>query len=352
MRLRYAVLTTVLACSPVLVALPAEAVTTCGGLPATIVGTSGKDTRIGTPLRDVVALLGGNDTFDGLGGDDLICGGAGKDRLAGGDGNDRVLGEGGKDYFIEAAGNDQIIGGPGRDYLSYFTSSSGIRVSNGNTIDGAGHDVTDAETIEGTAYADRMRGGSGPDELRGLTGKDLIQGGGGGDFLIATDGIIRAGGGNDFVDVSGSVTAYLGAGVNAATIGPGRPKVEGGPDQDEFNFRGRGSRARVRGGGSDNQIVFVGLRRSVTADIGKGVATWKGGSLDFAGIHTLIGTFRKDLLIGSSGSDILYGRAGSDVLRAGAGNDIVTGQGGQDTAHGNAGFDYCFAEVKGPTCER
>jgi Ca2+-binding RTX toxin-like protein len=102
----------------------------------------------------------------------------------------------------------------------------------------------------------------------------------------------------------------------------------------------------VRGGGSDNQIVFVGVRRSVTAHIGKGVATWKGGSLKFTGIHTLIGTFRKDLLIGSSGSDILQGRAGADVLRAGAGNDIVTGQGGQDGADGGSGLDYCYAEVR------
>lgn len=351
MRIRSVALTTVLACSPVFVALPAQAVALCAGLPATIEGTSGDDTRLGTPLRDVVALGAGNDTFDGLGGDDIICGGTGKDRLAGGDGNDRVYGDAGKDYFIEGAGNDRIIGGKGRDYLSYFTSPRGITVSNGNTIDGAGHDVVDVETIEGTAYADRMRGGSGVDDLRGLTGKDLIKGGAGGDFLAATDGVIRAGSGNDFVDVSGTVKAYLGRGVNAATIGPGRPVVVGGPEQDEFNFRGRASKARVRGGGSDNQIVFVGVRRAVTAHIGKGVANWKGGNLRFTGIHTLIGTYRADRLTGSGDSDILQGRAGADTLRGGGGNDILTGQGGRDVAHGNGGLDYCFAEVKGRSCE-
>jgi Ca2+-binding RTX toxin-like protein len=350
MRTRTATLTAAmvaaLACSPLLVVVPAEAAATCAGLPATIVGTDGKDTRVGTPLRDVVALNGGNDTFDGLGGDDIICGGPGKDRLGGGDGNDRVYGDGGKDYFIEAAGSDRIVGGAGRDYLSYFTASEPITVSNGDTITGAGRDVADVETIEGTPYADRMRGGRGADDLRGLTGEDRIDGGAGDDFLLATGGVIRAGAGSDFVDASGTVTAYLGAGVNGATLGAGRPTVVGGPEQDEFNFRAKGTRATVRGGGSDNQIVFLGVGRPVTADIAKGVATWRGGDLRFAGVHTLIGSRRKDVLIGSSSSDILYGRSGADVLRAGAGNDIVTGQGGRDSADGGTGVDYCFAETR------
>ncbi len=347
MRIRPVVLTAILACAPVLVALPAEAVATCGGLPATIEGTSGNDEMLGTPLKDVVALGAGNDSFDGLGGDDIICGGAGKDRLAGGEGNDRIFGDAGKDYFIGDAGNDHISGGSGRDYLSYFTQSSGIKVTNGNTIDGpAGHDTTDVETIEGTAYADVMRGGPGQDDFHGLTGKDLLVGGGGTDFLTATAGIIRGGAEGDFVDVSGTVTAYLGRGVNAATIGGGSPKVVGGPEEDEFNFRGRASHAQVDGGGSNNQIVFIGIRRGVTADIGRGQATWIGGTLKFAGVHTLFGTFRKDVLVGSDGADVLYGLAGADVLRGAGGNDLITGQGGKDEADGGSGADYCFAEIR------
>lgn len=346
MRTRTSLLIAAIACSPVLVAVPAEAVTTCGGLPATIVGTNGNDTMLGTPLRDVVALLGGKDTFDGLSGNDIICGGAGKDRLAGGAGNDLIYGDAGKDYFIEGAGDDRIVGGGGRDYLTYFTQSTGIRVSNGNTIDGAGHDTTDVETIEGTGSADTMRGGNGDDDLRGLTGDDLITGGKGNDLLTASGGVIRGGPGSDFVDASGGVTAYLGTGVNGATIGAGHPTVVGGPQQDEFNFRQRGTRATVRGGGSDNQIVFLGVRRPVTANISKGRATWAGGSLKFSGVHTLIGTRRADVLIGSASSDVLYGRAGADTLRAGGGNDLVTGQGGRDSANGGSGLDYCFAEMR------
>ena len=283
-------------------------------------------------------------SFDGGLGDDIICGGSGDDRLAGGGGNDRIYGDGGDDYFIEGAGNDRIVGGSGNDYLSYFTSSVGIRVRNGNTIDGVGHDTADVETIEGTAKADVMRGGSGDDDLRGLAGKDLIVGGAGDDVLSASGGTIRGGPGNDFIDASGTVTAYFGGGVNGSAIGGGRPTLVGGPAQDEFTFRTRKTNATVRGGGGDNQIVFLGVRKSIRANISKGRATWSGGSLKFQGINTLIGSNRADVLIGSSGSDVLYGRAGKDVLRGLGGNDLITGQGGRDVADGGRGLDYCYAE--------
>jgi sugar lactone lactonase YvrE len=69
----------------------------CGGRPATLVGTSGRDTLRGTPGRDVIAGLGGNDVIEGRGGNDVLCGGPGRDTIRGG------------------AGRDRVIGGPGRD---------------------------------------------------------------------------------------------------------------------------------------------------------------------------------------------------------------------------------------------
>ena len=346
MRTRTALLIAAFACSPVLVAVPAEAVTTCGGLPATIVGTKGKNTISGTAGPDVINALGGNDSIDGGGGDDVICGGAGKDRIFAGAGNDRIYGDAGNDYIVEGAGNDRIVGGAGSDYLTYFVATSGVTVSNGNTIDGLGHDVTDAEIIEGSKHADRMVGGSGADDLRGLSGKDFIDGGAGNDFLTASAGIIRGGPGDDFVDASGTVSVDLGPGANGARLGTGRPTVKGGPEQDRFSFRSKRSNGTVRGGGGVNdQIIFMGLRLPVTADIGKGIARWKKGDLRFSGIHTLIGTRRNDTLIGSRFTDILQGRAGADVLRLLGGNDLGTGQGGRDSVDGGSGLDYCYGET-------
>ncbi len=73
----------------------------CGGLKATIVGTSKRDVIRGTKRRDVIAALGGNDVVRGNGGNDVICGGAGKDKLVGGKGRDRLIGGAGKDRQIQ-----------------------------------------------------------------------------------------------------------------------------------------------------------------------------------------------------------------------------------------------------------
>src|SRR5690242_15166268 len=60
---------------------------------ATIMGTPGNDTLVGTSGPDVILGGAGNDTISGLGGDDLICGGAGNDTINAGDGNDFVIGD-------------------------------------------------------------------------------------------------------------------------------------------------------------------------------------------------------------------------------------------------------------------
>ena len=53
--------------------------------PATLDGTSGKDTITGSALSEIIYGLGGNDRINGGAGADVIIGGAGADRLDGGD---------------------------------------------------------------------------------------------------------------------------------------------------------------------------------------------------------------------------------------------------------------------------
>jgi RTX calcium-binding nonapeptide repeat (4 copies) len=88
---------------------------TCGGLNATIVGTSGSDVRTGSQGRDVIAGLGGNDKLSGIAGNDVICGGAGKDTLKGGKGKDKLYGQKGKDTLKGGPGADTLKGGAGKD---------------------------------------------------------------------------------------------------------------------------------------------------------------------------------------------------------------------------------------------
>jgi Ca2+-binding RTX toxin-like protein len=96
----------------------AAGVVTCKGQQATIVGTSGNDTRKGTGGKDVIAGLGGSDTLSGLAGNDVICGGSGKDTLKGGRGNDKLYGQKGRDTLKGGGGGDLCKGGAGRDTTS------------------------------------------------------------------------------------------------------------------------------------------------------------------------------------------------------------------------------------------
>jgi DNA-binding beta-propeller fold protein YncE len=80
---------------------------TCGGRPATIVGTKHADRLRGTPRRDVIAALGGNDRVAALGRADIVCGGAGRDTLLGGRGRDRLFGGPQRDTCIGGAARDR-----------------------------------------------------------------------------------------------------------------------------------------------------------------------------------------------------------------------------------------------------
>ena len=89
----------------------------CGGLAATIIGTSGPNRLMGTEHPDVIAGLGGADVISGAAGNDLICGNAGDDIIRGGDGADRLWGGGGADQLFGEGGNDRLLGQGGADLL-------------------------------------------------------------------------------------------------------------------------------------------------------------------------------------------------------------------------------------------
>ena len=97
-----------------------QRVSRCDGLAATITGTVRADRRkrlLGTPRRDVIAALGGNDSANGRGRADSICGGSGADSLRGGRGDDRVLGNVGADRLYGGRGRDALIGARGSDRI-------------------------------------------------------------------------------------------------------------------------------------------------------------------------------------------------------------------------------------------
>lgn len=119
-RLTLLVVAALIAATVVLVpAGPASAAaTSCGGEPATIIGTSGADVIVGTPGPDVIVGRGGNDIIRGRGGADIICGNKGRDRIYGGPGPDILYGNSGQDIVKGNSGEDQVFGGSASDTVS------------------------------------------------------------------------------------------------------------------------------------------------------------------------------------------------------------------------------------------
>lgn len=116
---------------------------TCGGRPATHLGTLGDDTITGTDQGDVIITFAGDDTVFALGGNDVVCTRSGADVARGGTGNDRLIGGSGSDKLAGKSGNDTLKGKGGRDRL------------------------------RGRGGSDVLNGGAGRDSCKGGAGRDV-----------------------------------------------------------------------------------------------------------------------------------------------------------------------------------
>lgn len=209
-----------------IVAAHAQPGRACFGLAATRVGTTGADEFWGSPRRDVVVTLGGNDVVHSSPGNDVLCGGAGSDRLTGGAGRDRLdggldrdflRGGRGNDILIGNSGADELLGGPDRDLVTFAAAPSGIRADlAAGTARGFGHDtLARVESVVGSGFADTLLGSAAANTLRGLGAtdtligrgsRDTLEGGLGGDTLyggarpdaldggLGTDGCVQGSG--------------------------------------------------------------------------------------------------------------------------------------------------------------
>jgi hypothetical protein len=145
----------------------------------TVTGTAARDRLVGTPGDDIVCGLGGNDVLRGLGGNDILYGGSGNDRLVGGAGDDRLRGERGGDTadFRDAPGSVQ--------------ASLRLGVASGHGAD----QLTGIERLQGSRYADVLRGSAARNRISAGGGADRVYGGGGADKLFGRGGNDRLEGG-------------------------------------------------------------------------------------------------------------------------------------------------------------
>lgn len=375
---------------------------TCGGVAATIVGTTGGDTISGTGRRDVIVARGGDDVIDGRGGDDVICGGPGSDRLRGGPGNDRLFGQRdrveGRRPVTRMVG-DVLRGGPGNDLLSggsdprgypdvmdlviYDTARRGVHVDLENgTATGQGHDrITGVRLrVFGSPHDDLLVGA--PDRsnyLAGLGGNDRVVGGNGFDNLFGDSDRPTRVSGNDRLNGRGDEDRLVGGPGNDVVRGGGGPdnlqewdrfasgadRLLGGPGDDTVqDALERGTDQVFDGGSGTDSLVLttsftarghrvlpsgrILLDRSFTT-YGRRPAT--GVPTDFETVYAptggwrLVGTAAAERLWASRHDDprhrgvTILGRGGDDNIIGTHDDDVLDGGPGTDLVCGRGGDD-------------
>jgi hypothetical protein len=384
----------------------ADAVPTCQGQPASMVGEDRVDI-VGTDGDDVI-ISGGSESIEALGGDDLVCAagndpfldidagpgedvvdttaspyrvvtdlGAGADRFVGGPHNDQV-------FDGDAPGDsarDEIDTGAGRDYVDTGTDD----LPNGDDIDlGAGpggvflHGATGGTArlrSRGSGYLSFSFGGPvGTLRVDNRSGQAELDGA----PLVTWDGFASFS--TESSDVE-QVVLRGGDGTEDLTLSYDHPT--------QLDARS--------GGGSDTLTTYAPvtgkLRADITADLGSGVVRidplegepW---SLTVDAIEDLStmqfrhATLRGDrganlldarescrtTLVGRGGADLLQrlgtfcgdddlpastmrGDQGPDRLLGHEADDLMIGGPGRDVANGRGGIDTCRTEVR-RNCDR
>ena len=194
-------------------------------------GGSGNDQLVG---GDAGNLLNGN------GGNDTVTGGGSTDTLKGGDGDDWL--SGGSD-------NDALDGGAGVNTADYSGSGAGGVGVNVNLTTGAatgdGNDtLTGIQNVNGSSFADALRGDANSNLLNGRDGDDAIQAGGG-------DDVVNGGAGNDEMSAGAGNDRVSGQNGSDTMRGNGGNDNLGGGNGPDTLYGGKGNDTLSGGAGKD-----------------------------------------------------------------------------------------------------
>jgi Ca2+-binding RTX toxin-like protein len=278
------------------------AITGAAGAGAVLTGAAGNDSISAVNSTAGITIFGGSGITDSTDGNDTLGGGTGADTIYGNAGNDVIAGGGGADSINGGIGNDtisgnfngtdssassstaMIFGGSGVDSINASTSTQGLTIFGGNSI----NDSADgADGITGGTGADTIFGNGGDDIIAGGGGADSINGGAGNDSIsgnfndstpadLVSGAVVYGASGNDSIDASTStqgLTIFGGSGVNDSA--DGSDTIFGGTGGDSI-FGNGGDDVILTGGGAD--AVNGGAGNDVIFDNGFGAATLTGAS--------------------------------------------------------------------------
>jgi Ca2+-binding RTX toxin-like protein len=341
-------------------------------------------------------------TINGSSGNDSLVGTNQADSIFGGAGNDTLVGNGGNDTLFGGSGADSLFGGSGTDTADYSTSNAAVLVSLLTNLGSGGDAQGDVlssienlvgsgfdDTLTGNASANNLAGGAGNDALFGGAGNDSLFGGLGDDVLSGGTGsdVIDGGTGIDTADYSasgGAVTVSLATGIGSGgdaggdtltgvenligsafadslTGNDGNNSLDGGAGNDSL-FGGTGDDTLDGGAGADalnggQGMDFVDYSTSAAAvsiNLANGSASGGDAAGDqFQGVDGIIGTRFNDTLIGFDNqglsvdvyTNIFYGGAGNDFIDGAGSDDILFGGNDNDTVLGGSGNDQISGDA-------
>ena len=255
---------------------------------ATINGTSGNDTLVGTTAADTISGLGGNDLLQGSDGNDSVVGGAG---------NDTVRGNNGTDWVEGGAGNDNVGGGGGQDSFVFREA--------------------------GTANADVFNDFS--------TNWDNIQ--------LDAAFFSALGSAGQF---SSGDARFWSSSTGTAHDASDRVIYNTSTRQLWYDADGNGSGAAQLIGTLNSGATVVATDIRVFGTPGSGNPTINGT----AGDDTLTGSADADSINGLAGNDTIDGAAGADTLTGGAGIDTFVMAQAPGAANADLVTDFVTLEDK------
>ena len=319
------------------------------------------------------SLTLGKDTYNG-----------GINRLEGSQFGDYLIGSANGDGNLNSeifqgwGGNDTIDAGAGWDWASYWSSPYAISVdmtkSSNQIQDGWGNTDTliGVEAVDGSAFADRMRGSDNATLLEGFSGRmgaDSIDGGAGlnkATYIWDIDGVVV------WLAAKGAASAPAAALTDVLQTGYTGVAEDGWGHIDQLvniqgaegsayddtlignelsnRFDGRAGNDSLDGGAGFDWAEYNNSPAGVSVDLSSLAATndgW-GGNDRLVGIEAVQGSTFADSLAGDTaanqidgldGNDAMSGADGNDTLNGGAGNDSLDGGSGDDVLAGNDGDD-------------